>query len=63
LNIRVTWVTSVPGVTSGPDPVERDTRGILEPWLLRQGVRLTRYPAGPALAGLVDRLARRCRRC
>jgi AraC-like DNA-binding protein len=39
----------------GPDPVEQDSRGILDPWLLRQRVRLTRYPAGPALAGLVDR--------
>lgn len=32
---------------AGPDPVERDSRGILDPWLLRQRVRLTRYPAGP----------------
>ena len=40
---------------SSPAPVERDSRGILDPWLLRQRVRLTRYPAGPALAGLVDR--------
>jgi len=39
----------------GPDPVEQDSRGILDPWLLRQRVRLTRYPVGPALAGLVDR--------
>lgn len=42
-------------VSSGPEPVERDSRGILDPWLLRQRVHLTRYPAGPALAGLVDR--------
>ena len=41
--------------SSQPDPVERDSRGILDPWLLRQRVRLTRYPAGPALDGLVDR--------
>jgi AraC-like DNA-binding protein len=41
--------------SSGPDPVEQDSRGILDPWLLRQRVRLTRYPAGSALAGLVDR--------
>ena len=41
--------------SSGPDPVERDSRGILEPWLLRQRVRLTRYPAGPALDALVNR--------
>lgn len=39
----------------GPEPVDQDSRGILDPWLLRQRVRLTRYPAGPALAGLVDR--------
>jgi AraC-like DNA-binding protein len=41
--------------SSGPRPVDRDSRGILDPWLLRQRVSLTRYPAGPALAGLVDR--------
>jgi len=39
----------------GPEPVERDSRGILSPALLRQRVRLTRYPAGAALDGLVDR--------
>lgn len=39
----------------GPERVERDSRGILDPWLLRQRVQLNRYPAGPALAGLVDR--------
>jgi AraC-like DNA-binding protein len=38
-----------------PDPVESDSRGILDPWLLRQRVRLTRYPPTPALSGLVDR--------
>ncbi len=38
-----------------PEPVERDSRGILDPWLLRERVQLTRYPPGPALAGLVDR--------
>ena len=37
-----------------PRPVERDSRGILDPWLLRQRVRLTRYPPTPALDGLVD---------
>src|SRR4051812_4124299 len=42
-------------VRNGPEPVERDSRGILDPWLLRQRVRLTRYPVGPELAGLVDR--------
>ena len=41
--------------SSGPDPVERDSRGILDPWLLRQRVQLSRYPAGPVLEGLVDR--------
>jgi AraC-like DNA-binding protein len=41
--------------SSGLEPVERDSRGILDPWLLRQRVQLTRYPAGPALAALVDR--------
>ncbi|HKG52367.1 MAG TPA: AraC family transcriptional regulator [Actinomycetales bacterium] len=40
---------------NGPEPVERDSRGILDPWLLRRRVHLTRYPAGPALSGLVDR--------
>ncbi len=38
-----------------PGPVEQDSRGIRGPWLLRQRVRLNRYPAEPALAGLVDR--------
>lgn len=41
--------------TRSPKPVEQDTRGILEPWLLRQRIHLTRYPVGPDLAGLVDR--------
>jgi AraC-like DNA-binding protein len=40
-------------VTSGPEPVERDSRGILDPWLLRQRVRLTRYPVASALTGLI----------
>jgi AraC-like DNA-binding protein len=42
-------------VPPGPEPVERDSRGILDPWLMRQRVRLTRYPAGPGLDGLIDR--------
>jgi AraC-like DNA-binding protein len=42
-------------MSSGPQPVERDSRGILDPWLLRQRVQLTRYPPSPALGGLVDR--------
>ena len=41
--------------SSGPEPVERDSRGIIDPWLMRQRVQLTRYPAGPVLDGLVDR--------
>jgi AraC-like DNA-binding protein len=41
--------------SSGPDPVERDSRGILDPWLLRQRVQLSRYPARPPLDGLIDR--------
>src|SRR5215210_3281566 len=48
-------LTTVPVVRDGPEPVERDSRGILDPWLLRRRVRLTRYPVGPELAGLVDR--------
>jgi AraC-like DNA-binding protein len=40
---------------SGPEQVDRDSRGILGPWLLRQRVTLTRYPAPAALAALVDR--------
>jgi AraC-like DNA-binding protein len=40
---------------SDPEPVEADSRGILSPAQLRRRVRLTRYPATPALAGLVDR--------
>jgi AraC-like DNA-binding protein len=47
---KVVWVTD-----HDPRPVERDSRGILDPWLLRQRVRLTRYPPTPALEGLVDR--------
>jgi AraC-like DNA-binding protein len=39
---------------SGPAQVEEDSRGILDPWLLRQRVRLTRYPAPPALEALVE---------
>jgi AraC-like DNA-binding protein len=38
-----------------PQPVEHDSRGILDPWLLRQRLTLTRYPPPPALVGLVDR--------
>jgi len=42
-------------VANEPIAVEHDSRGILEPWLLRQRVTLTRYPATAVLAGLVDR--------
>jgi AraC-like DNA-binding protein len=38
-----------------PAPVEQDSRGILHPAALQRLVRLTRFPAGPELAGLVDR--------
>jgi AraC-like DNA-binding protein len=38
----------------GPDPVERDSRGILDPWLLRQRVQLTRYRAGTELEAWID---------
>lgn len=44
-----------PAQTHEPGPIEADSRGILDPWLLRQRVALTRYPTGPKLAGLVDR--------
>src|SRR5262249_59168834 len=37
------------------EPVDRDSRGILDPSLLRERVRLTRYPPTSALDGLVDR--------
>jgi AraC-like DNA-binding protein len=45
---------------TGPVPVERrqiqdDSRGILDPWLLRQRVAFARYPPTPGLDGLVDR--------
>lgn len=41
-------------MTSEPRPVEQDSRGILDPWLLRQRLRLTRYAAGADLDGLID---------
>ncbi|MDL5155390.1 helix-turn-helix domain-containing protein [Actinomycetospora termitidis] len=37
-----------------PEPVERDSRGILDPWLLRQRVSFTRHPVPPVLDGIVD---------
>jgi AraC-like DNA-binding protein len=40
---------------TGPAPVERDSRGILDPWLLRTRVAFSRHPPTPALDGLVDR--------
>ncbi|WP_170110967.1 helix-turn-helix domain-containing protein [Antricoccus suffuscus] len=42
-------------MTSEPAPVERDSRGILDPWMLRQRLTLNRYPVPETLAGLVDR--------
>jgi AraC-like DNA-binding protein len=42
-------------MTSAPESVDRDSRGILDPLLLRQRVRLTRYPVSAAMAGLIDR--------
>lgn len=39
----------------GPAPVERDSRGIVDPRLLRRRVAFTRHPPTPALEGLVDR--------
>lgn len=42
-------------MTGQPAPVERDSRGILDPWLLRRRITLNRYPPGAALDGLVDR--------
>jgi AraC-like DNA-binding protein len=38
-----------------PAPVGEDSRGILHPAMLQRLVRLTRFPASPGLAGLVDR--------
>ncbi len=52
--MSVRW-SSVVVVTSEPAPVERDSRGILDPWMLRQRVTLNRYPVPETLAGLVDR--------
>lgn len=47
--------SSVVLVTSEPAPIEQDSRGILDPWMLRQRVTLNRYPAPETLMGLVDR--------
>ena len=38
-----------------PPPVEQDARGIVDPARLQRMARLTRYPVGELLAGLVDR--------
>lgn len=38
----------------GPQSVEHDSRGILDPLLLRERVQLTRYPATGELVGLVE---------
>lgn len=42
-------------MTPEPQPVDQDSRGILDPLLFRQRVSLTRYPVSAALAGLIDR--------
>jgi AraC-like DNA-binding protein len=39
---------------TGPAPVARDSRGILDPWLLQQRVAFTRHAVPPGLAGVVD---------
>jgi AraC-like DNA-binding protein len=38
-----------------PASVADDSRGIIDPGLLRERLTLNRYPAGPALTGLIDR--------
>lgn len=38
-----------------PAPVSQDSRGIIDPALLRERLSLNRYPPGPALEGLIDR--------
>ena len=38
-----------------PPPVDQDARGIVDPAQLQRMARLTRYPAGEVLEGLVDR--------
>jgi AraC-like DNA-binding protein len=43
------------GTPRRPLPVEQDARGIVDPAQLQQVVRLSRYPAGEVLDGLVDR--------
>lgn len=42
-------------MTPEPQPVDQDSRGILDPLLFRQRVSLTRYPVSAALTGLIDR--------
>jgi AraC-like DNA-binding protein len=50
------YATSVVDVTvPEPPPVSQDSRGIIDPALLRERLTLNRYPPGPALEGLVDR--------
>ncbi|WP_433800455.1 helix-turn-helix domain-containing protein [Actinomycetospora sp. CA-084318] len=39
---------------TGPAPVDRDSRGILDPWLLQQRVSFTRHAVPPGLHGIVD---------
>ena len=50
-------LATVPSMTTPrtPPPVDEDARGIVNPAQLQRTAQLTRYPAGEALAGLVDR--------
>src|SRR5699024_3333431 len=56
LKIRVRVRLYTVDMDVAPEPVERDSRGILDPGLLRRHVRLTRYPATPPLRAVVDRV-------
>ncbi|MHB1434211.1 MAG: hypothetical protein ACYCVZ_19105 [Streptosporangiaceae bacterium] len=42
-------------MTAEPGRVEQDSRGILDPGMLRQRVRLKRYPAPATLVPVIDR--------
>ncbi len=55
LKIGVSAVGYCPAMGTQPGGIEQDSRGILDPGLLRQRVRLTRYPATAALDPVIDR--------